>query len=322
MENKVIENKKNVNIPFVAFCAVFGAFALSAIIVFWGWKDAEWVKVYQMAMRWLVLPVFALVASYAGTIEKAPKGLMWSCPIVFGVAIALVEYLTYSLNDFYAGKDMGSLSVVLILIGALASLFGFTFAKMDRVEKAREARVAKKRAEKAMMEKVEASAPTISEYEYNPASEFIPDENDTWADEVLAKEGYGEVKVDYVEPDSDFSVDSPDEVLDEAAVENAEDEHIEESVEENSEDEHVEDSTEEEVAEDTEAIEEEETASENEEHVDHDETSKGEAEEGCNDEDAESKSDFEASTEKLLEASEGEEEAVDEPSPENENVEQ
>ena len=260
MDNKVIRNKKNVNAPFIAFSFVFGALALSAVIVFWVWQDAEWVKVYQMVMRWFILPLCALVASYAGAIKKEPKGLMWSCPVAFGLAISLVEYLTYSLRDLYAGEEAGSLSVVLIFLGAFASLFGFTFAKMDRAEKAREARAAKKRAEKAKMEETEAPAPVVSEHEYNPSSDFIPDENDTWAEEVLAEEGYGEVKVDYAEPDSDFSIDSPDEAEFEA----------EEAIEEHIEDEHTEENISEEIAEDAECI--DNDSSENEELLNEEES--------------------------------------------------
>ena len=305
MENKVMQNKKNVNAPFIAFSVVFGVLALSAIVVFWVWQDAEWVKVYQMAMRWLVLPVCALVASYAGTLQKAPKGLMWSCPVAFGVAISLVEYLTYSLKGFYAGGEMGSLSVVLILIGALASLFGFTFAKMDRVEKARAARAEKKRAEKEGAEKIEDAKSAISEYEYNPGSEFIPDENDTWAEKVLAEEGYGDVKVDYVESDSDFSIDSPDEAIVDT----------EEALDEHAEDEHVEETAAEEVAEGAEAGEE---ATSEDEPLDDGEASDEEVGEEDNSEGVEPESDSEASDEEFSEDEEGVEEIAEEPSLESE----
>lgn len=311
MENKVIQNKKNVNAPFIAFSTVFGVLALSAIVVFWAWQDAEWVKVYQMAMRWLVLPICALVASYAGTLKKAPKGLVWSCPIAFGVAISLVEYLTYSLKDFYAGEEMGSLSVVLILIGALASLFGFTFAKMDRAEKARAARAAKKRDEKEGAEKIEDVKPAIPEYEYNPGSDFIPDENDTWAEKVLSEEGYGDVKVDYVESDPNFSIDSPDEAVGE----------VEEPLDEHTEDEHVEETIAEEVAEDTEAGEEEEATSDD-ELVDDGEVSNEDVGEEDNSEKPESESDSETSDEEFDADEEGTEKTTEESSLESENSEE
>ncbi len=199
MENR---STKERNLPLIIFSAIFGVLALSAIILFRILPDVEWVKVYLVAMRWLVLPVCALVASYTATIKKAPKGWMWLLPIAYGVGISLVEWATY-----------GTFSIALVVIGALASLFGFTFAKMDRVEKAREA---KKNAKKIVVE--EASQPEAEPRadEYNPGEDFVPDENDTWADEVLAEEGYGELKVDYAEPDPNFSIDSPDEAAAEA----------------------------------------------------------------------------------------------------------
>ena len=222
MENKHLEKKNIENLPFIIFSAVFGVLALSAIIVFWTCGDAEWVELYQMAMRWLVLPICALVASYVGTLKKAPRGLMWLCPVVFGVGISVVEWATY-----------GSFSIVLLVMGAAASLFGFTFAKMDRAEKAREARVAKKRA--AMAEASEEPSRTPVADEYNPGSDYIPDEDDTWADKVIAEEGFHEVKVDYAESDPDFSIDAPEEVSGEptpeeeaVAIDMADDETVEE----------------------------------------------------------------------------------------------
>ena len=196
MKKKLLENK---NLPFIVFSAIFGALALSAIIVFWAFKDAEWVEVYQMALRWLVLPICALVASYLGTLKVAPKGLMWLCPVAFGLGISIVEWATY-----------GFFSIVLLAVGALASLFGFTFAKMDRVEKAKEARAAKIHAAMEAADVSESLADDGND-EYVPHPDFIPDEDDTWADEVIAAEGFGEIKVDYAEPDPDFSIDAPDE---------------------------------------------------------------------------------------------------------------
>ena len=222
MENKHLEKKNIENLPFIIFSAVFGVLALSAIIVFWTCGDAEWVELYQMAMRWLVLPICALVASYVGTLKKAPHGLMWLCPVVFGVGISVVEWATY-----------GSFSIVLLVMGAAASLFGFTFAKMDRAEKAREARVAKRRA--AMAEAPEEPSRTPAADEYNPGSDYIPDEDDTWADKVIAEEGFHEVKVDYAESDPDFSIDAPEEVSSEptpeeeaVAIDMADDKTVEE----------------------------------------------------------------------------------------------
>ena len=199
MENR---SKKERNLPLIVFSAIFGVLALSAIILFHILPDAEWVKIYLVAMRWLVLPVCSLVASYTATINKAPKGKMWLLPIIYGVGISLVEWATY-----------GTFSVALVVIGAFASLFGFTFAKMDRAEKAREA---KKNAKKTIVEEAPQPMAEPRADEYNPGADFVPDENDTWADEVLAEEGYGDVKVDYAESDPDFSVDSPDEFVNEA----------------------------------------------------------------------------------------------------------
>lgn len=199
MENR---SKKERNLPLIIFSAIFGVLALSAIVLFHILPDVEWVKIYLVAMRWLVLPVGALVASYSATIKKAPKGWMWLLPIAYGVGISLVEWATY-----------GTFSVALVVIGALASLFGFTFAKMDRREKAREA---KKNGKKMIVEEAPQPKAEPRADEYNPGEDFVPDENDTWADEVLAEEGYGDIKVDYAESDPDFSIDSPDESAAEA----------------------------------------------------------------------------------------------------------
>ena len=198
---------KKINVSFVVCLSIFGALALSAIVFFHLWQEAEWVKLYLVAMRWLVLPVLSLVVGYTATIDKAPKGWVWLAPVILGFSISLVERATY-----------GSFSIVLLGLGALAALFGFTFAKMDRKEKAREAKRAAKKAGIITEEKEE---PIVAsrEDDYNPGADYVPDENDTWADEVLAEEGYGEIKVDYAEPDPDFSIDSPDEACEECETE-------------------------------------------------------------------------------------------------------
>lgn len=214
MENKT--QLKKTNVPFVVFSSIFGALALSAIVFFHLWGDVEWVKLYLVAMRWLVLPILSLVVGYTATINKAPKGLIWLAPVILGFGISLVEWATY-----------GSFSIVLIGLGALAALFGFTFAKMDRKEKAREARKAAKKAG-AMAEDMAKPKADVHDDEYNPGADFVPDDDDTWADEVLAEEGYGEIKVDYAESDPDFTIDSPDAVNeeDEASAKSEDDEAI------------------------------------------------------------------------------------------------
>lgn len=214
MENKT--QLKKTNVPFVVFSSIFGALALSAIVFFHLWGDVEWVKLYLVAMRWLVLPILSLVVGYTATINKAPKGLIWLAPVVLGFGISLVEWATY-----------GSFSIVLLGLGALSALFGFTFAKMDRKEKAREARKAAKKAG-AVAEDMAKPKAAVHDDEYNPGADFVPDDDDTWADEVLAEEGYGEIKVDYAESDPDFTIDSPDAVNeeDEASVKSEDDEAI------------------------------------------------------------------------------------------------
>lgn len=214
MKNKT--QLKKTNVPFVVFSSIFGALALSAIVFFHMWGDVEWVKLYLVAMRWLVLPILSLVVGYTATINKAPKGLIWLAPVILGFGISLVEWATY-----------GSFSIVLLGLGALAALFGFTFAKMDRKEKAREARKAAKKAG-AVAEDMAKPKAAVHDDEYNPGADFVPDDDDTWADEVLAEEGYGEIKVDYAESDPDFTIDSPDAVNeeDEASVKSEYDEAI------------------------------------------------------------------------------------------------
>ena len=222
-------SKKERNLPLIIFSSIFGALALSAVVIFRIWPDLRWVKVYLIALRWLVLPFGAMVASYAATINKAPKGKMWLLPMAFGVGISLVEWATY-----------GSFSTVLVIVGALSSLFGFTYAKRDRIENAKAARAAKRRAEKKNGEAVPEAVPQAHNDEYNPGEDFVPDEDDTWADEVLAKEGYGEIKVDYAESDPNFSIDSPDEAVEsESEVTASEGEEVEDSCDED--DESVED---------------------------------------------------------------------------------
>jgi hypothetical protein len=215
----IMENKtqlKKTNVPFVVFSSIFGALALSAIVFFHLWGEVEWVKLYLVAMRWLVLPILSLVVGYTATINKAPKGLIWLVPVILGFGISLVEWATY-----------GSFSIVLLGLGALAALFGFTFAKMDRKEKAREARKAAKKAG-AVAEDMAKPKAAVHDDEYNPGADFVPDDDDTWADEVLAEEGYGEIKVDYAESDPDFTIDSPDAVNEEgeASVKSEDDEAI------------------------------------------------------------------------------------------------
>ena len=225
MENQNVQSKRDINLPFIVFSAIFGAIALSAIIIFWVGKDAEWVEVYQMAVRWLVLPICSLVASYVGTLKKAPGGLMWLCPVAFGVGMSVVEWATY-----------GSFSIVLLVMGALASLFGFTFAKMDRTEKARAAKAKKIRAAMESGEELE-KLDVNAEADENPHPDFIPDEDDTWADEVIANEGFGDMKVDYAESDPDFSIDAPDESVEEESTEELEgdeDPGVEEEISEES----------------------------------------------------------------------------------------
>lgn len=225
MENQNVQSKRDINLPFIVFSAIFGAIALSAIIIFWVGKDAEWVEVYQMAVRWLVLPICSLVASYVGTLKKAPGGLMWLCPLAFGVGMSVVEWATY-----------GSFSIVLLVMGALASLFGFTFAKMDRTEKARAAKAKKIRDAMESGEELE-KLDVNAEADENPHPDFIPDEDDTWADEVIANEGFGDMKVDYAEFDPDFSIDAPDESVEEESTEELEgdeDPGVEEEISEES----------------------------------------------------------------------------------------
>jgi hypothetical protein len=214
MENKT--QLKKTNVPFVVFSSIFGALALSAIVFFHLWGEVEWVKLYLVAMRWLVLPILSLVVGYTANINKAPKGLIWLAPVILGFGISLVEWATY-----------GSFSIVLLGLGALAALFGFTFAKMDRKEKAREARKAAKKAG-AVAEDMAKPKAAVHDDEYNPGADFVPDDDDTWADEVLAEEGYGEIKVDYAESDPDFTIDSPDAVNEEgeASVKSEDDEAI------------------------------------------------------------------------------------------------
>lgn len=207
------------------FMIIYGVIALSAVAVFWIFKDNPIATIYDMAVLWLALPVGSMIISYSMTAERGPKGLLWLLPLAFGAVMCAVEFLTLSLAQIVEGGTKMP-SIALLLIGAFASLVGFTFAKQDRVEKERAERAKRKKEAKAAaktgkklgkekdaIDAVEEKAPetVVHEDDYNPGADFIPDENDTWADEVLEREGYGKEQVEYATSDADFSIDMPEE---------------------------------------------------------------------------------------------------------------
>lgn len=207
------------------FMIIYSVIALSAVAVFWIFKDNPIATIYDMAVLWLALPVGSMIISYSMTAERGPKGLIWLLPLAFGATMCAVEFLTLSLAEIVEGGAKMP-SIALVLIGAFASLVGFTFAKQDRVEKERAERARKKKEAKAAakaekklgkteeaIDAVEEKAPEAVAHEddYNPGADFIPDENDTWADEVLEREGYGKEQVEYAASDADFSIDMPEE---------------------------------------------------------------------------------------------------------------
>ena len=207
------------------FMIIYGVIALSAVAVFWIFKDNPIATIYDMAVLWLALPVGSMIISYSMTAERGPKGLLWLLPLAFGAVMCAVEFLTLSLAEIVEGGTKMP-SIALLLIGAFASLVGFTFAKQDRVEKERAERAKRKKEAKAAaktdkklgkakdaIDAVEEKAPetVVHEDDYNPGADFIPDENDTWADEVLEREGYGKEQVEYATSDTDFSIDMPEE---------------------------------------------------------------------------------------------------------------
>ena len=224
------------------FMIIYGVLALSAIAVFWIFKDDQFSVLYVMAALWLALPVGAMVISYSMTAERGPKGLTWLLPVAFGATMCAVEFLTLSLAEILEGGGRIP-SITLLIIGVSASLIGFTFAKQDRVEKERAERARKKKEAKAakkegkkLSEAKENSANVAQENapktvthedDYNPGTDFIPDENDTWADEVLEREGYGKEQVEYAEFDSDFSIDLPEE----NGIDTPDETEVEESIE-------------------------------------------------------------------------------------------
>jgi hypothetical protein len=188
-----------------------------------------------MAVLWLALPIGSMVVSYSMSIERGPKGLTWLLPIVFGASMSAVEFLTLSMAVIVEGGEKMP-SITLLLIGAFASLVGFTFAKQDRVEKERTERAKKKKEAKAAAKAgkgldvaeadvldvaQKAAKIVVHEDDYNPGADFIPDENDTWADEVLEREGYGKEQVEYAQSDADFSIDMPEDDESEELAENA-----------------------------------------------------------------------------------------------------
>lgn len=217
------------------FMIIYGVIALSAVAVFWIFKENPISTIYDMAVLWLALPIGSMVVSYSMSIERGPKGLTWLLPIVFGASMSAVEFLTLSMEEIVEGGEKMP-SITLLLIGAFASLVGFTFAKQDRVEKERAERARKKKEAKAAakaekklgkaeeaINAVEEKAPeaVVREDDYNPGADFIPDENDTWAAEVLEREGYGKEQVEYAASDADFSVDMPEDDESKELAENA-----------------------------------------------------------------------------------------------------
>lgn len=207
------------------FMIIYGVIALSAVAVFWIFKDNPIATIYDMAVLWLALPVGSMIISYSMTAERGPKGLLWLLPLAFGAVMCAVEFLTLSLAQIVEGGTKMP-SIALLFIGAFASLVGFTFAKQDRVEKERAERAKRKKEAKAAaktdkkldkekdaIDAVEEKAPetVVHEDDYNPGADFIPDENDTWADEVLEREGYGKEQVEYATSDTDFSIDMSEE---------------------------------------------------------------------------------------------------------------
>lgn len=207
------------------FMIIYGVIALSAVAVFWIFKDNPIATIYDMAVLWLALPVGSMIISYSMSAERGPKGLIWLLPLAFGATMCAVEFLTLSLAEIIEGGTKMP-SIALLVIGAFAALVGFTFAKQDRVEKERAERARKKKEAKAAAKAekklgkteetadvAEEKAPetVIREDDYNPGADFIPDEDDTWADEVLEREGYGKEQVEYAASDADFSIDMPEE---------------------------------------------------------------------------------------------------------------
>ena len=210
MEEKNIKKLNKTHIIFI----VFGALALLEIGAFWLFSGNEAATVYVNAGLYLVLPMGALFASYMMTVDEEPKGFKIYLPIILGTAIGAVWFLTFGVANMMNGNSAG-VPLLWMFLGAFASLVGLSFAKKDRTERRREEQKRKKR-EKAMG--IASGDVTETAYEpkhidheddYNPGRDFIPDADDTWADEVIAREGFGEMKVDYAEYDADFSIDLP-----------------------------------------------------------------------------------------------------------------
>lgn len=218
-ENNLLEaimeekNMKKLNKTHILFI-VFGALALLEIGAFWLFSGNEAATVYVFVGLYLVLPMGALFASYMMTVDEEPKGFKIYLPIILGTAIGAVWFLTFGVTNLINGNSVG-VPLLQMFLGAFASLVGLSFAKKDRTERRREEQKRKKR-EKAMG--IASGDVTETAYEpkhidheddYNPGRDFIPDANDTWADEIIAREGFGEMKVDYAEYDADFSIDLP-----------------------------------------------------------------------------------------------------------------
>ena len=219
---------------------IYAVFALSEILLYWIFhgKENEVVEIYNYVILYLVLPLGSLFISYMLTIEEAPKGSKMLLPLAFGGAIALTEYVSFTIGNLGNG-GLPIPSIVLLLYGIFASLFGFSFAKKDRAENEKIERAKRKyQQERGLVQDgSEAEEPKqriTHEDDYNPSKEFIPDEDDTWADEVIAREGFGELKVEYAEHDADFSIDSPDggaaESTPEAVLEEVADQDMDEDV--------------------------------------------------------------------------------------------
>ncbi len=207
MKNNPLSKHRN-----LILFAVYAVLALSVVAVFWIWKDTpikgELVaRIYTHAFLWIVLPLMSLSISYVIAFGKAPAKVKIFMPLIFGGSMAAVEYVTLCLEKIIAEEN--SLPILSLVVGLVASFFGLVFGKIDRAAKDKEDGGADEAISEAPKTESAPKAERKAE-EYDPGDEFIPDEDDTWADEVLEREGFGELTVDYAEHDSDLSVDSPD----------------------------------------------------------------------------------------------------------------
>lgn len=132
------ENKRlKLNRDYICLIA-YGAIFVICALAFWLFCPPDGAAVYSMVVLWLLMPLASVLFSYMLAVTEKPRGWKRLAPLMCGAALMLLEYLTFSLKNMIAfpGK-INVPSVSLAIVGLVASLIGFAFARQDRRERAK-----------------------------------------------------------------------------------------------------------------------------------------------------------------------------------------